>query len=69
MLTLAEGGLIHVLGSDAHSSHAGRRVELSAALEVLSHSPMIGPHLEWVAGTAPAAIVAGEELTPPFAAS
>jgi protein-tyrosine phosphatase len=69
MLTLADGGLIHVLGSDAHSSHAGRRVELSAALEVLSRSPRIGPHLEWVAGTAPAAIVAGEELTPPFAAS
>jgi len=28
---LAQDGLIHVLGSDAHSSHIGRRVELSAA--------------------------------------
>jgi protein-tyrosine phosphatase len=28
---LAHDGLIHVLGSDAHSTHFGRRVELSAA--------------------------------------
>ena len=28
---LAHDGLIHVLGSDAHTSHWGRRVELSAA--------------------------------------
>jgi protein-tyrosine phosphatase len=28
---LAQDGLIHVLGSDAHTSHFGRRVELSAA--------------------------------------
>jgi protein-tyrosine phosphatase len=31
LVKLAHDGLIHVLGSDAHSSHFGRRVELSAA--------------------------------------
>jgi protein-tyrosine phosphatase len=31
LIRLAHDGLIHVLGSDAHTSHVGRRVELSAA--------------------------------------
>jgi protein-tyrosine phosphatase len=35
LIRLAHDGLIHVLGSDAHSSHFGRPVELSAAYEQL----------------------------------
>lgn len=35
---LAHDGLIHVLGSDAHSSHFGRRVELSAAYAELERA-------------------------------
>lgn len=35
LLRLAGDGLINVVGSDAHSSHAGRRVELSAAYTAL----------------------------------
>ena len=35
MLALAEAGLVHVLSSDAHTSHGGRRSQLSAAFERL----------------------------------
>jgi tyrosine-protein phosphatase YwqE len=66
MLTLAHAGLIHVLGSDSHSSRAGRPVALSGALEVLRTVERLAPHLEWIAHTAPQAIVRGEGLTPPF---
>lgn len=66
MLTLARAGLIHVLGSDAHSAQAGRPVALSAALDVLSTVELLAPHLEWIARTAPQAIVRGEDLKPPF---
>jgi protein-tyrosine phosphatase len=66
MRALAEAGLVHVLGSDAHSSLAGRQVRLAAAFETLRASPRIGPHVEWMAKAAPAATVAGEELDVPF---
>ncbi len=66
MLALAEAGAIHVLGSDAHSSRAGRPVSLSPAFEVLARAPSIATHLEWIAHTAPRAIVAGADLTPPY---
>jgi protein-tyrosine phosphatase len=36
LVRLAHDGLIHVLGSDAHTSHWGRPVELSAAYAVLA---------------------------------
>ena len=36
MLALAEAGLVHVLSSDAHSSHGGRPAKLSAAFERLA---------------------------------
>jgi protein-tyrosine phosphatase len=32
---LVDAGLVHVLGSDAHSSHGGRRLELAGALAAL----------------------------------
>lgn len=66
MLGLARRGLIHVLGSDAHSSHAGRPVALSPALAELGTVQPTAANLDWIAGTAPDAIVAGHELTPPF---
>jgi protein-tyrosine phosphatase len=66
MLSLARAGVIHVLGTDAHSSHVGRQVALSAALQRLRAVPLLSPHLEWIAQIAPDAIVRGEDLTPPF---
>jgi protein-tyrosine phosphatase len=66
MRALAEAGLIHVLSSDAHSSHGGRPVHLSEAFEKLAEIEALRPHLEWMAETAPRAIVEGEELEVPF---
>jgi protein-tyrosine phosphatase len=66
MLKLAGAGLIHVLGSDSHSSHAGRPVALSPALGVLATVPRVAPALRWVAVTAPQAIVTGRDVVAPF---
>jgi protein-tyrosine phosphatase len=66
MLALARAGVIHVLGSDSHSSRAGRPVALSPGLESLRTVEALAPHLEWIARVAPQAIVDGEELRPPF---
>jgi protein-tyrosine phosphatase len=63
VLTLARRGLVHLLGSDAHSSHAGRPVRLShgfARLAAVSSPERLG----WMAEHAPHAIVRGEEVTP-----
>jgi protein-tyrosine phosphatase len=68
MLSLARAGLIHVLGSDAHSSHAGRPVALAAAIRVLGTVEPTAGHLDWIACTAPQAIVDGGSLTAPFPA-
>ena len=69
MLELARAGVIHVLASDAHSSRLGRPLALSAALAVLSEVEPAATHLDWIAFEAPAAIVRGEALSPPFAPS
>jgi protein-tyrosine phosphatase len=66
MLELARAGVIHVLGSDAHSSRAGRPVALTAGLAVVATVPPLGAHLEWVAEGAPAAIVRGEDIAAPY---
>ncbi len=66
MVALARAGVLHVLGSDAHSSRAGRPVALSDALDVLATIDTVAVHLEWIARTAPQAVVRGGELTPPF---
>jgi len=66
MLALAAAGVIHVLGSDSHSSRAGHPVALAAGLKALATVPSLAPHMRWIAETAPRAIVAGEELAPPF---
>jgi tyrosine-protein phosphatase YwqE len=66
LIELAARGLIHVLGSDAHSSHVGRAVALRAALERLSQLPELAGHGEWIAETAPVAIVNGDDVSAPF---
>jgi protein-tyrosine phosphatase len=66
MRSLAEAGLIHVLSSDAHSSHGGRPVHMSEAFAVLAEIESVTPHIEWMRETAPRAIVAGSELSLPF---
>jgi protein-tyrosine phosphatase len=67
MRSLAEAGLVHVLSSDAHTSHAGRPVRLSGAFERLRTVEPIAAHVDWMASVAPRAIVEGEELDVPFA--
>lgn len=67
MRMLAERGLVHVLGSDAHSSHGGRPIALRGALELLAGIDRLSPHLAWIAGDAPRAILAGERCEPPYA--
>lgn len=66
MLAMAEKGLVHVLSSDAHSARAGRPVRLSPALERLREVELLAPHLDWIAETAPSAIVNGDPLEVPF---
>jgi protein-tyrosine phosphatase len=66
MLALAEAGLVHVLSSDAHSSHGGRPAKLAAAFERLAEVEPPASHIEWMRDTAPRAIVTGAELAPPF---
>jgi protein-tyrosine phosphatase len=67
MLTLAGAGVIHVLGSDSHSSRAGRPVAVAGALDMLGRVPRLSAHLDWIGRTAPAGIVRGHGLSPPFA--
>lgn len=66
MATLAAAGVIHVLGSDAHSAAFGRPVALGAALGVLAAVPPACRHMSWVAERAPRAIVTGADLQSPF---
>jgi protein-tyrosine phosphatase len=67
MLAMAAKGLIHVLSSDAHTVHGGRPVRLTPALARLAKVELLAPHIEWIAETAPRAIVSGAPLEPPFA--
>lgn len=66
MRMLAEAGVVHVLGSDAHSARAGRPVDLSMGMAALADIPAMRPHLDWVATEAPEAIVAGRDIAAPF---
>jgi protein-tyrosine phosphatase len=66
LIELAAEGLVHLLGSDSHSSHAGRPVQLSHGLARLAEVDRVKPHLDWVVREGPRAILAGEEATPPF---
>jgi protein-tyrosine phosphatase len=67
IVDLAERGLVHLLGSDAHSARGGRPVALSRGLAVLAGVKRLAAHLDWVVRDAPARILAGEDVTPPFA--
>jgi protein-tyrosine phosphatase len=65
VLECASAGLVHLLGSDAHSSRAGRPVRLAAGVAKLREvcSPA---RVEWIAQEAPQAILDGVEwLSPP----
>lgn len=62
-LELAREGLLHLLGSDAHSSHGGRPVRLRAAIDRL-RSVCSAERVSWIAYEAPAAVLRGEPLTP-----
>jgi len=66
MRGLAAAGLIHVLSSDAHSSHGGRPVHMREAFQRLGEVEPAASHLEWMREVAPRAIVSGEELELPF---
>jgi protein-tyrosine phosphatase len=68
VLRLAERGLLHLLGSDAHSSHAGRPVALSEGFDRLGEV-LPAERVEWMAETAPEAIVRGERFEPPAPAA
>jgi hypothetical protein len=69
MAELARRGLLHVVASDAHSSHGGRPMRLTGALGRLAAVPTVAAHLEWIARDAPAAIVAGADVASPYAPS
>ena len=66
MLELASRGVLHLVASDAHSSHGGRPVRLSGAVARLAGVERVAPHLGWIAHAAPRAIVAGDDIAPPF---
>ena len=66
MLHWATQGLVHVVGSDAHSAQFGRPATVAEGLAELATVPEVLPHLEWMARTAPQAILSGVPLTSPF---
>jgi len=66
MRALAEAGLVHVLGSDAHSSHGGRPLHMAEAFRALAEIESVAPHIEWMRDMAPKAIVEGDEVMLPF---
>jgi protein-tyrosine phosphatase len=65
VLRLAREGLVHLLASDAHSSHGGRPLKLSAGFNRLRE---ICPSewVAWMAEVAPTAILRGEPLKWPW---
>ena len=66
MLQCASAGLVHPLGSDAHSSRAGRPVRLAAAAAKLREvcSP---EQVEWISQEAARALLDGaDSLSPPW---
>jgi protein-tyrosine phosphatase len=65
-IRLAERGLVHLLGSDAHSSHAGRPVRLSRAVTALHEAEALRGHIDWMVREAPRAILHGEDVEPPY---
>jgi protein-tyrosine phosphatase len=66
---LAADGLVHLLGSDSHSSRGGRPLRLSGGFAALREAPDVAAHVDWMATDAPRAILAGEDVEPPFPVS
>lgn len=66
MLSLASRGLVHLVASDAHSTHGGRALRISGGLDALRELEATRPHLDWIAREAPAAVLRGERPSPPF---
>jgi len=69
IVRLAEQGLVHLLGSDSHSSHAGRPLKLSAGFAALREVAALRPYVDWMAVEAPRAVLAGADVDPQFAVS
>ncbi len=63
VLRLAGEGLVHLLGSDAHSSHGGRPVRLAAGFARLA-TVCAPERIGWMVDRAPQAIVRGEPVGP-----
>jgi protein-tyrosine phosphatase len=63
VLALAGQGLVHLLGSDAHSSYGGRPVALAAGFSRLA-TVCSGERMEWMVDRAPQAILGAEEVAP-----
>ncbi len=64
-LRLAQRGLVHLLGSDAHSSYGGRPVRLAAGYARLA-TVCPPAWIAWMVDYAPRAILRAEALTPPL---
>jgi len=65
VLRLAREGLVHLLATDAHSSHGGRPLRLSPGFDRLRE--VCPPEwVAWIAEQAPAAILRGEPVAPPW---
>jgi protein-tyrosine phosphatase len=62
---LAREGLVHLLSSDAHSSHGGRSMRLSEGVERL-RAVCPAAWVDWIVEEAPAAILRGEDVTTPW---
>ncbi len=60
----ARMGLIHLLGSDAHSSRFGRPLALAEGFAALRET-LPAANVAWMAREAPAAILRGEPVAPP----
>ncbi len=63
VLALAQRSLVQLLGSDAHSSYAGRPLRLAAGFARLA-AVRTAEQIAWSAELAPRAIVRGEKLAP-----
>jgi protein-tyrosine phosphatase len=66
LIDLAGQGLVHLLASDSHSSHGGRRLEISPGLARLRDVERTRDHIDWIANDAARAILRGEPAKPPF---
>ena len=64
LLGLIAEGVVHVVASDAHSSHGGRPVKLSGAVARMRSAGVPAARVRWMAEEAPAAIVRGEPVAP-----